>query len=150
MFRWCLGTNAGGNTDKGAEHTYHSTLDNENRHGLDYPQTIICSRQEEYNNISENAPVKASVLINSLTSKKVKFALEQMNNNTSAQRLLYNLKQNEEIAQKLTTAFEVHLALNMTRNPQFDFKKLSREYLINSYIQQELEKLLTFLSKYYW
>ena len=131
-------------TDRGSclEKLWEYIKQNENTKAniADYPQVIICSRKNEYEQLTQNAPVKASLYIAPLKANDIIKTLEQwQKDNSSAKVLLNRIKNYPFIATELSTSFEVHLALHLAN--EYDFKDFSRENLLETFIQTELNNI---------
>jgi|GEM_PF-3413719 len=108
----------------------------------DFPQLIICSRINEYASMFIDAPVRASLKIESLNSESIKTALRSLikdEQNSAAKILLGEIESDGKIVDQLDTAFKTHLALSLAHD--FDFSDLSIKKLVDAYILKELSGL---------
>lgn len=119
---------------------YFKKNENANLQYAHYPQAIICSRKTEYLILPEDAPVRASLSISTLEPAYVieKLALLKKDN-TSAKILLNRINENTKLAEELDTVFKLHLALSIS--PILDFNNFNLDYLLKSYIENELTKV---------
>lgn len=109
----------------------------------DHPQIIICSRRNEYLQMTKKAQVKATLYIAPLKPEYLIKKLDSLKtDNSSAKVLLNRITDNPTIATKLTNAFDVHLALHLAN--EFDFSELSRDILLDSYLEKECHKIKGF------
>jgi GTPase SAR1 family protein len=123
---------------------YFKGQENNNPHN--YPIGVICCRKEEYLQLKANLPTQAITEITRLKLSKVIIELEKKN--IKASKILLDIIQKYrpdiEFTQKLTTIFEVHLALNLAESYlfyNFSIEKLTRGNLVDAYISQEIQKI---------
>lgn len=121
--------------------TYLDQLDNARPTEHNYPTVILSSRKQGYLALQTQAPVRATIDIAPLAPEAVWKELERIKQSQDirAKILLNRIVEIPEIATKLTTAFEIHLALVMSNT--FDFSQLSTSSLVKAYIDQEIDKL---------
>ncbi len=113
-------------------------LRSENAKEEHFPQVIISSRNKDYEEIHSKAPIKASLSILPLTDANLMSALNNRQN-TSAQILLKKIEEMPQIAEKLRTAFMVHIALHLAH--VYEFKDISEEGLLKAFIEQGITSL---------
>lgn len=119
---------------------YIDKLDNSRATNRNYPSLIIGSRKQEYLGTNTRAPVRAMINIAYLTSEKVLKELTRIKDsgNSFAQKLL-NINTTLQLTDKLKTAFEVHLSLNMAY--KYNFINYTSINLVSAYLYQEIAKL---------
>lgn len=115
------------------------------------PEVILCSRISEYLS-ADDAPVFATVEIQPLQPKDVEAILQSMavNNDESAIELQNVLKEYTHLYTAITSAFFLHILLNLytQENKRLcfisDSKEILQKEIIEAYIQNELSKLSDF------
>jgi len=111
-----------------------------------YPQLILCSRTKEYQDLDGYAYSGAMVEIKKLSEKTVRaFVLKRAEKLKLATKLSHQL---EDVAKHLYTAFDVHIALNLSQDVLYVFPKgckNSEEFqqkMLVDYIEKELDKII--------
>jgi hypothetical protein len=113
-----------------------------------FPEVIICCRTEEYKKMLANAPVQASVRIETLAEDEVirelsEISMRSQTRGNSAEKLVTALENYSHLRQILTSAFHVHLSLKLA-GTEFDFNKVQTHHdLVRTYITKQLDSLHT-------
>lgn len=112
-----------------------------------FPEVILCSRVSEYLS-ADDAPVSATVEIQTLQPENVQVILESLmaNNHEPAIELQRDLNNNAYLYTAITSAFYLHILLNIYTHEKTPFftsnsKELLQKEIIETYTRLEIEKL---------
>ncbi|MBK8564917.1 MAG: NACHT domain-containing protein [Saprospiraceae bacterium] len=113
------------------------------------PEVIVCSRILEYT-VAKDAPVFAALKIQPLTPADINEALRPLikDNFIQAKRLQKALQENPALYPAISSAFFVHILLELYKQEQADFGTLDtaalQKAITQRYLQKELDNITDF------
>jgi len=121
--------------------SYLLKKENERAINENYPDLIMCSREQEYLDCDTDIPVKAVATIPYLSPEQVVQGVQPIADSGSiaARHLLKNFQHEPDLLQEIRTAFQVHTSLSLlSKSPSM---RIVPKQLVPDYVARELSNI---------